>query len=443
MACLGRVSLAFALSPNCPRLRGLASRSEPSYISGVQGARQSHPLPVNARAQAIAPSATMAVSARAKQLVAEGRDVLSFSAGEPDFRPPQAVTDAVAAFISKHPVGYSSVRGLPKLLDAVAADLQAFHGRAFTRPEILVTCGAKHSLAGLFLVTLSPGDEVVIPAPYWVSYPEMVRLGGGEPVVVGCRPEHGLRLAPEDLERVLTPNTRFVVLNSPCNPTGVAYTGEQLRALGEVMARVAPHAWLLCDDIYRHLVYDGFTQESAFQALSGVTEQIVVVDGVSKSHAMTGYRIGYLAGPKHIISAAARVQGQMTSGAATTSQIAAIAALTDPSCREAVVRMRDAFAARRSMMLQLFAGIPGLRVQPPQGAFYLFLDISEHVGANTRFADDIALATWLLEEHLLATVPGTPFGAPGYLRWSYATDEDSLRRGAQRLRAALSQLAAG
>lgn len=383
----------------------------------------------------------MAVSTRAKQLKAEGRDVLSFSAGEPDFRPPQAVTDAVTEFVAHRPVGYSSVRGLPGLLDAITNDLESFHGRAFTRPEILVSCGAKHSLAGLFLVTLSPGDEVVIPAPYWVSYPEMVRLGGGKPVVVQCRSDRGLRLQPEDLERVLTSKTRYVVLNSPCNPTGVAYTQEQLRALGEVMARVAPQAWLLCDDIYRHLVYDGFVQVSAIRALAGITDQVIVVDGVSKSHAMTGYRIGYLAGPPNVISAAARVQGQMTSGAATTSQIAAQAALSDPTCMPAVLAMREAFAARRKLMLEELAGIPGLTVSPPQGAFYLFLNVAAHIGADTDFSDDIALATWLLNEHLVATVPGTPFGAPGYLRWSYATDEQSLRRGVARLREALSGLA--
>lgn len=382
----------------------------------------------------------MAMSARAKTLSASGRDVLSFSSGEPDFRPPQAVTDAVSAFIANNPVSYTSVNGLPSLRQAVADDLRSFHGRAFDPGEILVTCGAKHSLAELLMVTLSPGDEVVIPAPYWVSYPEMVRLGGGEPVVVQCRPELGLRLGPEDLERVLSPRTRFVVLNSPCNPTGVAYNEAQLRALGEVMARVAPQAWLLCDDIYRHLVYDGFVQASAFRALADVTEQIVVVDGVSKSHAMTGYRIGYVAGPADVVSAAAKIQGQTTSGAATTSQIAAHAALTHPSCPAAVEAMREAFAARRSMMLEAFAGIPGLTVEPPQGAFYLFLNIAAHVGEGTQFADDIALATWLLEQHLVATVPGTPFGAPGYLRWSYATDEQTLQRGAVRLREALSKL---
>jgi len=269
----------------------------------------------------------------------------------------------------------------------------------------------------------------------------MVSLGGGKQVVVQCSSDRGLRLQPEDLERILTAKSRYVVLNSPCNPTGVAYTQEQLRALGEVIARVAPQAWLLCDDIYRHLVYDGFVQVSAIRALAGITDQVIVVDGVSKSHAMTGYRIGYLAGPANVISAAARVQGQMTSGAATTSQIAAQVALSDPTCMEAVVTMREAFAARRKLMLEELAGIPGLTVSPPQGAFYLFLNVAAHIGADTGFSDDIALATWLLNEHLVATVPGTPFGAPGYLRWSYATDEQSLRRGVARLREALSGLA--
>ena len=396
------------------------------------------PLATNALAALIQPSATMAVTARAKQLKAEGKAVLGFSAGEPDFRPPQPVVRAVQEYISTKAVKYAPVSGMPALRDAAAADLAKFHGRTFERGEIMVSCGAKHCLANLMLVTLSPGDEVVISAPYWVSYPAQVQLGGGTPVIVNASKQHGLRVQPEDLERVLSPRTKYVLLNSPSNPTGVGYTAEQIRALGEVVVRKAPQAWFLCDDIYRHLTYDGFEQVSAYRALSDLTEQFVFADGVSKSHAMTGFRIGFLAAPKQVIAAAGRIQGQMTSGATTTSQIAAIAALTDPACAAAMAEMRAAFARRRALMLEGLRAIPGVSVPTPDGAFYVFADVSQHVGEGTQFADDLALATWLLDEKLVATVPGTAFGAPGNLRISYATDDASLREGVARLHEAFS-----
>ncbi|MCA9691900.1 MAG: pyridoxal phosphate-dependent aminotransferase [Myxococcales bacterium] len=401
-----------------------------------------HSLPTNARAAAIQPSATLAVSGRAKQLKAEGKQVLPLGSGEPDFCPPAPVVEAVRDYISKNPVLYTEVPGTAALRDAIADDLEAHHGRRFARDELLVSCGAKHSLANLFLVTLEPGDEVVIPAPYWVSYPDMVRLGGGTPVIAATSPEHGLRLQPDALARVLSPRTRFLVLNSPSNPTGVGYTGAQLRALGEVLAAKAPQAWLLCDDIYRHLVYDGFVQESAFRALDGVTEQIILVDGVSKSHAMTGFRIGYMAGPREVVGAAARVQGQMTSGASTISQVAATAALTDPRARASIGEMREAFARRRALVLAGLSDIPGVHTPRPDGAFYVFPDVSRFVGEGARFADDLALAAWLLEEKLVAVVPGTPFGAPGHLRISYATSDDTLREALSRLQEAFRSLPA-
>jgi aspartate aminotransferase len=395
-------------------------------------------LTTNARAAAIQPSATLAVTSRAKELKAAGKEVLAFSAGEPDFCPPEPVIRAVSEFVQTQPVKYTGVAGMPALRDAAAADLGAFHGRTFAREEILVSCGAKHSLANLMLVTLSPGDEVIIPAPYWVSYPAMVTLGGGESVIVETTLDHGLRLQPEQLARVLTTRTKYLLLNSPSNPTGVGYTAAQLRALGEVVAAKAPQAWIVCDDIYRHLVYDGFVQVSAFRALEGVTEQIVIADGVSKSHAMTGFRIGFLAGPREVIAAASRVQGQMTSGATTTSQVAAIAALTDPACAVAMAEMRAAFARRRLTMLDGLAQIPGTHTLRPDGAFYVFPNISCYVGPGTKFADDIALATWLLDEKLVATVPGTAFGAPGNLRISYATDDESIAQGLLRLQSAFA-----
>jgi aspartate aminotransferase len=400
-------------------------------------------LPTNARAGMLSMSPTLAISARAGELRAQGKAVLNFSAGEPDFRPPPAVTEAVTRYLASRAVLYTPVGGMPDLRDAVAREFTRYHGRPVARAEVLVSCGAKHSLANLFMVTLSPGDEVVIPAPYWVSYVDMVKLGDGAPIIVDTRREDGWRLQPKDLEAALTPKTRFIVLGNPTNPTGAGYTAAQMRALAEVMVARAPQCWLLVDDIYRRLVYGGFEHASAFKALHGVTEQIVVVDGVSKSYAMTGYRIGFMLAPPRIVAAASKLQGHVTSGPATPSQVAALAALTDPSCDAVVEAMHAAFTRRREMMLAGLAQLPGVDTFVPDGAFYLYADVTRHLGPGTNFADDLALATWLLEQELVATVPGTAFGTPGFLRISYATDDESLRAGLGRLQKAFASLPTG
>lgn len=397
-------------------------------------------LQTNARADMLSVSPTLAISARAGELRAQGKSVLNFSAGEPDFRPPQAVTDALTSFLRARPVHYTPVAGLPELRDAAAAELARYHGRPVTRAEVLVSAGAKHSLANLFMVTLAPGEEVIVPAPYWVSYIDMVRLGDGSAITVETRREDGWRLQPDALEAALTDRTRFVVLGNPTNPTGAGYTAAQLRALAEVMVRKAPRCWLLIDDIYRRLVYDGFEHASGFRALSDITDQIVIVDGVSKSFAMTGYRIGFLYAPAKVVAAASKLQGHMTSGSATPSQVAALAALTDPSCELAVQEMHAAFTRRRAFMLEGMRALPGAETFPPDGAFYLFTDVRAHIGPGAPFSDDVALATWLLEQKLVATVPGTAFGTPGHLRISYATDDASLREGLTRLQEAFATL---
>lgn len=397
-------------------------------------------LAISKRAAAIKPSATLAVSGRAGELRAEGKQVLNFAAGEPDFKPPKAVRDAVSEISQTEAIGYAPVPGLPQLRDAIAAEFQQVHGRSFERGEILVSCGAKHSLANLFLATLDAGDEVVVVSPYWVSYPDMVGLAGGRAVVAKTTKQDGWRLRPEVLEAALSDKTRMLVLNSPSNPTGAGYGADDLRAIGEVMAKKAPQAWVVVDDIYRKLVYDGFTHTSVFEAFKGLTDQIVIVDGVSKTYAMTGWRIGYMAAPKSVVSAASRIQSQTTSGAATVAQRAALVALTDPSVGADVASMHEAFTRRRGVMLEGLAPAPGLEVGPPDGAFYVFPDVSRHVGAGARHANDVELATWLLEEKLVATVPGTPFGAPGHLRLSYATDDETIAEGCRRIVDALSSL---
>lgn len=397
-------------------------------------------IAISKRAAAIKPSATLAVSAKAAELKAAGKEVLSFAAGEPDFKPPEAVRKAVAEASLHQPIRYAPVPGTPELRDAVAKELGAFHKRSFARNEILVSCGAKHSLANLFLAAIDPGEAVVIGAPYWVSYPDMVGLAGGVPVTVSTTRAAGWKLTPEVLEPVLGPKTKFVILNSPSNPTGAGYTKDELRALGEVIAKKTPKAWIVTDDIYRNLVYDGYEAVSAFEAMQGITDQIVAVDGVSKTYAMTGHRVGYMAGPVELISAASRIQSQTTSGPATLSMIAALAALTDPSVPAEVDAMRAAFARRRTLILEGLATAPGVEVERPDGAFYVFADVSRHVGSGAKHATDIELATWLLEEALVATVPGTPFGAPGHLRLSYATDDASIEEGCRRVAKALSSL---
>ncbi|NVB39919.1 pyridoxal phosphate-dependent aminotransferase [Pseudenhygromyxa sp. WMMC2535] len=400
----------------------------------------SHPLDINARAKAIQPSATLAISARAGELRAAGRKVYNFSAGQPDFAPPAGVTRAVTERLANAPVGYAPVPGTPELRDAVAAELAAYHGVEIQRGQVVVSCGAKHSLANLFMVTLSPGDEVVFPTPYWVSYPEMVRLGGGEPVIVECPRSQGFKLQPEQLAEVVGPKTKFLLLNSPSNPAGVAYSHAELRALAEVLHARAPQAWILSDDIYRKLVYGDAGHASIVRACAGIPgleEQIVLVDGVSKSHAMTGWRIGFLVAPAPIAAAVNALQGQTTSGACTPAQWAALAALTDPECIAAVDEMRGRFAERREAMI---AGLrsAGVELVEPDGAFYVFPDFSALCGEGERFADDLALASFLLEDKGLATVPGSAFGAPGHLRLSFACGLEDIREGLAALEQALA-----
>lgn len=398
-----------------------------------------HPLEPNALARSIKPSATLAISARAGELAAAGRKIYNFSAGQPDFAPPAAVTRAVTKQLAGAPVGYAPVPGLPALRDAVAAELSEFHGVTIQRNQVVVSCGAKHSLANLFLVTLSPGDEVVFGAPYWVSYPEMVALAGGTPRILDCPRSQNYKLTPAQLREAVGPKTKLLLLNSPSNPTGVAYSAAELRALAQVLAEHAPQTWILSDDIYRKLTYGSTGQASIVRAckgIAGIEEQIVLVDGVSKSHAMTGWRIGYMAAPEPIAKAVTAIQGQMTSGASTPAQWAALAATIDPEAAAEVQAMRQHFAERRKVMLEGLR-IDGVELVEPDGAFYVFADVSALCGPGRRFADDLALASHLLEQHGLATVPGSAFGAAGHLRLSFACSREDIEAGTALLRAAL------
>ncbi|EDM79284.1 Aminotransferase, class I and II [Plesiocystis pacifica SIR-1] len=394
-----------------------------------------HPLTVNARARAIKPSATLSISARAGELRAEGRKVFNFSAGQPDFAPPAAIAKAVTERFADAPVGYAPVPGIPGLREAVARELSEYHGTSYDKAQVIVSCGAKHSLANLFLVTLEAGDEVVIPTPYWVSYPEMVGLGGGTPKIVSCPRSQGFKLLPEQLAEAVGPKTKFLVLNSPSNPAGVMYSEAELRALGQVLAERAPQAWILADDIYRKLVYVDSGHASVVRACKGIPnieDQIVLVDGVSKSHAMTGWRIGFLIAPLPVAKAVTAVQGQSTSGASTPAQWAALTALTEPSSVAAVADMREIFRERRAAMIEGLRAA-GAELVEPEGAFYVFPDFSKFIGEGERFADDFELARVLLDDKGLATVPGTAFGAPGHLRLSFACSLEDIREGTRLL----------
>jgi aspartate aminotransferase len=396
---------------------------------------------ISQRAARSQPSATFQMAARAQQLRAQGRTVFDFSAGEPDFRPPTAVREATAAFVREQPIHYTAVAGMPTLREAVAAELSAYHGVTIAPARVLVSCGAKHSILNYLFTTLDPGDEVVIPTPAWVSYPEMVTLSDGTPVMVPTSPAHGWRLQPEALASVVGPRTKVLLLNSPCNPTGAGYRAEELRALGEVLTRLAPQAWILSDDIYRQLCYAPHQHASAVRALAGISDRVVLVDGVSKTYAMTGYRIGFLVAPEPVIAAAIRVQGQMTSGPATPSQHAALVALTDPSVPAEVQTMREAFARRRDILLAALGAVEAIDIVPPDGAFYAWIDVSQLLGG--ALADDVALSSWLLDRHGIATVAGSAFGGAGHLRLSYATDDTSVAAGCAILRDAFGELARG
>jgi aspartate aminotransferase len=398
---------------------------------------------LSARAARIKPSATFMMAARAGALRATGTRVFDFSAGEPDFAAPAAIREAVAAYVRDNAIGYTPVAGMPALREAIARELSAVHGTAITPARVLVSCGAKHSIVNLFLATLDPGDEVVVPAPYWVSYPEMVRVAGAEPVIVQSTREDGWRLRPDALAAAVGPRTRYVVLNSPSNPTGAGYGLAEIRALGEVLARHAPDAVVLADDIYRQLAYAPFEHASVVKALAGVHERWVLVDGVSKTYAMTGYRIGYLVAPENVTVAATRIQGQMTSNAATPSQYAALVALTDATVPGDVANMRSAFRRRRDTMVECLRRVPDLGVTPPDGAFYVFVDARAYLGGAGRPADDDELASLLVERYGVATVPGAAFGAPGHIRLSYATDDASIVEGCARIGEAFHDLSAG
>ena len=385
-------------------------------------------IPCAARVQRIRPSATVGITTRAMALEAEGRDIIRLSVGEPDFDTPVHIRQAAIDAINAGKTKYTALEGTRELREAIRSKLARENGLTYGLDQIIVSSGAKQACFNLCLALLEAGDEAVIPAPYWVSYPEMVRLTGAEPVRVPTSAEAGFLMQPEQLEAAITPATKLVVINSPSNPTGAVYPTESLAALGEVLEQ-HPRVVVLSDEIYEHIQWAGESYPSFAAAAPALFGRTVTVNGVSKGHAMSGWRIGYAAGPTELIRAMAKIQSQSTTNACSISQVAATAALTGD--QSAVRVMCHEFRARHDVVQPLIDAIDGVSCRPGSGAFYLFPDVSGAIRAR-GLADDVAFCEQLLERTGVALVPGTAFGAPGHVRISFAaslaTLEEAVRR---------------
>ncbi len=382
-----------------------------------------------ARITQVSPSMTLAVAAKAKAMKAEGLDVCSFSAGEPDFGTPSHIKIAAEKALENGKTRYGPAAGEPPLREAIAHKLRTENGLDYQAANILVTNGGKQSLYNLMQVLLDPGDEVIIPAPYWVSYPEMVKLAGGKPVIVHTSAEQGFKMSPEQLRQAITPQTRLVVFNSPSNPTGMVYTSDEVRAIAQVV--IEKDILVVSDEIYEKILYDGGEHLSIGSISPEIFERTIVSHGFAKAYSMTGWRLGYLAGPVELIQAATTLQSQSTSNVCTFAQYGAIAALQGP--QDCVEEMCAAFAKRRTFMLERLAAIPGVTCPTPHGAFYVFPNISVAGLPSLEFCDQ------LLEKHQVATVPGIAFGADDCIRLSYATDLETIQKGLDRLEGFIRQ----
>jgi aspartate aminotransferase len=402
----------------------------------------SQPFRISWRLADIKPSITLAVTARAARLRAEGFDVIGFGAGEPDFDTPAHIKDAAKRALDAGETKYTHVAGTPALRKAIAKDIERAHGLTYSPEQIIVSAGAKHSLYNIFQALLNPDDEVIIPAPYWVSYPDIVKLAGGTPVIVPTTAENGFRITPKALRAAITPRTRAFILCSPSNPTGGAYDRESLDALQPILEEY--DVVTVADDIYRRLVYGGFKFTQIGTLSKRMAELTVLVDGFSKTYAMTGWRLGYAAGPKALVDAMATLQGQSTSNVTSIAQAAAIAAIEGP--QECVEEMRREFDKRRRVMVDRLRAIAGVNCYDPQGAFYAFPDVSAYVGKRPKggapIEDDVALCDYLLDVGKIAVVPGSGFGAPGFVRLSYATSMEAITKGLDRMGEALGALIA-
>ncbi len=393
------------------------------------------------RLSRIKPSPTIAVTNKARELKAAGRDVIGLGAGEPDFDTPEFVKDGAIAAIKDGQTKYTAVDGTPALKDAIIAKFKRDNGLSYERDQVTVGTGGKQVLYNALMASVNPGDEVIIPAPYWVSYPDMVLLAEGTPVTIQCTKDNSFKLTAEQLEAAITPKTKWFIFNSPSNPTGGAYTHEELKALTDVLVK-HPHVYIMTDDMYEHLVYDGFEYCTPAQVEPALYDRTLTCNGVSKSYAMTGWRIGYAAGPKDLIKAIAKVQSQSTSNPSSVSQAAALTALEGD---QSFLAERNAvFKERRDMVVDLLNAADGIECIKPEGAFYVYPSCAGTVGKTTPdgkvIETDEDFVTYLLETEGVAAVHGAAFGLSPYFRISYATSTENLTEACKRIQRACSAL---
>jgi aspartate aminotransferase len=386
------------------------------------------------RLNKISPSQTIAISSKARALKAAGRDIIGLSAGEPDFDTPDNIKQAAIRAIAAGETKYTDVAGTPALRRAIADKFRRDSGLDYTPQEVIVSTGGKQVIYNAMVATLNPGDEAIIPTPCWVSYPDIVALAEGTPITVPCGQNQGFKLRAEDLEAAITPRTKWFFLNSPSNPTGAAYSADELRPICDVLLR-HPHVWVFTDDIYEKLSYDGFEPATMVQVEPRLRDRTVTMNGCSKAYAMTGWRIGYAGAPLSLIKAMDKLQSQSTSNPSSVSQAAAVEALNGP--QESVAAMAEVYRARRDLVVDALNRIPGLSCHKPEGAFYVFPSLQGCIGktsaAGVKITDDEAFVTALLEEEGVATVHGAAFLYPGHFRISYATDTASLTEACARI----------
>ncbi len=392
----------------------------------------------------IRPSPTIAISTLAAELKAAGRDVIALSAGEPDFDTPGHIKAAARAAIDAGHTKYTAPDGTPELKAAVAAKFRRDNGLDYAPEQISIATGGKQILYNALMATLDPGDEVIIPAPYWVSYPDMVLLAGGRPVIVETRPQTGFRLTPEQLEAAITPRTRWLIFNSPSNPTGAGYSRAQLKALTDVLVR-HEHVWVMSDDMYEHLVFDDFQFSTPAEVEPALYERTLTCNGVSKAYAMTGWRIGYAGGPEELIAAMRKIQSQSTSNPCTISQWAALEALNGP--QDFIAANNEIFRRRRDLVVEMLNAAEGITCPVPDGAFYVYPSIAPLIGRlspeGRRIDSDEAFATALLKEKGVAVVFGAAFGLSPAFRVSYATSDENLREACARIQEFCASLTRG
>ena len=394
---------------------------------------------ISKRASKIAPSITLAISAKAKQMQAEGIDVVGFGAGEPDFDTPEPIKEAAIAAIKAGFTKYTADSGIPELKKAISEKFKRDNNLEYEPAQILVSSGAKHSLFNAIFVLCDDGDEVIIPAPYWVSYEEQVKMAGATTVIVETQESNDFKLTPELFQKTITPKTKAIILNSPCNPTGTVYERDELEALANVA--VQNGIYIIADEIYEYLVYDGAKHHSIAGFSQKIKDLTITINGVSKAYSMTGWRIGYAAGPKEIIQAMANVQSHATSNAVSISQKAAVAALQ--GSQECIAQMAAEFDKRRQVIVAGLNKIKGFSCRTPKGAFYAFPNVSGVYSLKFNgkpINNSFALTEFLLDEARVAVVPGDAFGAPNYIRLSYATSLANIEKGLERIQKAIAML---